>query len=89
MLDTQKIHDQFKRLWKSQKIQTKKELQKELNHITNQMYYMTTNKQNCVNETLVSNSDMRDFFTTNKVHSTTKKMLLKKNTKKLCTCILI
>ncbi len=53
------------------------------------MYYMTTNKQNCVNETLVSNSDMRDFFTTNKVHSTTKKMLLKKNTKKLCTCILI
>jgi len=59
ILNTQKIHDQFKRLRKSQ---TKTKLQKELNHITNQTSYMTTNKKNCANETLVSNKNMRDTF---------------------------
>jgi hypothetical protein len=53
MLNTQKVHDQFKRLQKSPKIHTKTKLQNELNHITNQTPYITTNKQNCANETLV------------------------------------
>jgi len=51
MLNTQKIHDQLKRLWKSQKIQTKTKLPKESNHITNQTSYIVTNKKNCVYET--------------------------------------
>jgi len=62
ILNTKKIHDQFKRLRKSQKIQTKTKLEKELNHITNQTSYMTTNEKKCANETLVSNKDMRDIF---------------------------
>jgi hypothetical protein len=49
MLNTQKIHDQLKRLQNHKKTK----LQKELNHITNQTSSITTNKQNCVNETLV------------------------------------
>jgi hypothetical protein len=84
MLNTQKIHDQLKRLQKSQKIQTKTKLQKELNHMTNQTSYITNNKKICVNETLVSNSDMCNFFTTNKVDSTICKKSLKKFIKKLC-----
>ncbi len=72
MLNTRKIHDQLKRLQKSQKTQTKTKLQKGLNHITNQTSYTTCNKKICVNETLVSNSDMCRLFTTNtpKVKST-------------------
>jgi hypothetical protein len=70
MLNTQKIHDQLKRLWKSQKIQRKTKLQKELKHITNQTSYIITNKKNCANETLISNSDMCNFSTTSKVDST-------------------
>jgi uncharacterized protein YaiI (UPF0178 family) len=65
MLNTQKIHDQLKRLQKSQKTQTKTKLQKELNHITNQTSYITSKKKMYVNETLVSNSDMCKFCTTN------------------------
>jgi hypothetical protein len=49
MLNTQKIHTETK-------------LPKKLNHITNQTSYMTTNKKNCANETLISNSDMCDIF---------------------------
>jgi hypothetical protein len=66
ILNTQKIHDQPKTLLK---IQTKTKLQKELNHVINQTFYITTNKKICVNETLVSNSDMHNFFTTSKMDS--------------------
>jgi hypothetical protein len=80
MLNTQKIHDQLKRLWKSQKIQRKPKLQKALKHITNQTSYIITNKKNCANEALISNSDMCNFSTTSKVDSTKKIKSLKKIT---------
>ncbi len=54
-----------------------------MNHITNQTSYIATNKKICVYETIVSNSDMGNFFTTSKVDSTNLKKLLKFFIKKL------
>ncbi len=68
--------------------QYKKKIKKKLNHITNKTSYIITNKQNCANEKLVSNSDMHNFSTISKVDSIIFKNSLKKILKNY-VCILI